>query len=90
MRALTMTRRARNRPAESRCHRAPSFGEGELGAPAAGVEPPASLPGRTADPVGIAAGLADRGLDLLHEGSQARVGRSGTTAHTAKANAEFI
>src|SRR5437660_922766 len=38
--------------------------EGEPGAAAAGVEPPASLPGRTANPVGVAACLADRRLGL--------------------------
>ncbi len=65
-------------------------GEGELGAPAAGVEPPASLPGRAADPAGVAARLADRGLDLLHEGPQAHVGRSGATARAAEVDTQVI
>ncbi len=65
-------------------------GEGEPGAPAAGVETPASLPGRTADPAGVAARLADCCLDLLHEGSEAHVGRSGTTARTAEVDTQVI
>src|SRR5579883_1619547 len=65
-------------------------GEGQLGAAAAGVEPPASLTGRTANPVGVAARLADCGLDLLQEGPEARVGGSGATASTAEADAEII
>jgi hypothetical protein len=64
--------------------------EREPGAPAAGVEPPASLPGRTANPVGVAACLADCGLDLLHERSQARVGSSAMTARTAEVDTEVI
>jgi hypothetical protein len=51
-------------------------GEGELRAAASGIEPAASLPGRIHDPVGVAAGLADGCLDLLHEGLEALVGGS--------------
>src|SRR5262249_34322981 len=65
-------------------------GEGEPGAPTTGVEPPASLSGRTADPVWVAACLADRGLDLLHEGPEARGGTSGMALLAAEVTAEVV
>jgi hypothetical protein len=52
-------------------------GEGELGAATAGVETPTPFSGRSTDPVGVAAGLADGRLDLLDEGLEARVGAPG-------------
>jgi hypothetical protein len=66
------------------------LGEGQLGAPAASVEPVASLPGRPTDPVGVAAGLTDRGLDPLHERSVARTGARSAAAGTPDANAEIV
>ena len=68
----------------------PSKGPRQLGAPAAGVEAPASLPGRGADPMGVAACLADRGLYLLHEGLQAPIGARPSAAGTADADVEVI
>src|SRR5208283_3985945 len=81
-RALTTTRRARNRPAESRRQPPPSFGkDATTFAPRPrALNRPLPSPFRQsrrcrslADPIGVAACLANGDLDLLDKGRRARV-----------------
>src|SRR5207245_11037320 len=61
--------------------------------PAALVEPAAGRPYpatcRTADPVGVAAGLADRDLDLGQEGLRAWIDARAAAARPSRTNAEI-
>lgn len=77
-----MTRRERNRPAESRCQPPPSFGkDATTFAPRPrALNRPLPSPFRQsrrcrslADPIGVAACLANGDLDLLDKGRRARV-----------------
>jgi hypothetical protein len=62
----------------------------QLRAPASGVEPAASLSGKAADPVGVAARFADGGVHLIYEGPRARIGALTPAAGAPRANAEIF
>ena len=82
------------RPAPVPAPRAPILQrQRRRGAPASRVEPAAALPSpatcRTADPVGVAAGLADRDLDLGQEGLRAWIDARAAAARPSWTNAEI-